>query len=331
MDERHAGTGDFAVETRGLTKVFQGHTVALTPTDLRVRRGSVFGLIGPNGSGKTTAFRLLIGLQRPTAGEALVFGERMHPNAADLRKRIGYLPTAARFPQSATPIEHLKFVGQVSGLDGEQIASRAAVLLRDLDLLGAAGQRIGTFSTGMNTRLGIAAALMNDPELLIWDEPTTGLDPVGRRQVTELIKMLGKTRTVLVSTHVLGDVDRVCDDVGILYRGRLIYSGTISDMKRRVQSATVELEIDGDGSRLAQQGATLELGWTWEWDAPILRVAFGQSSPLETSLSHLLALVGQEGLSLLSINMGGNQLEDAFLRRLDEDRQGSILAGWGEG
>jgi ABC-2 type transport system ATP-binding protein len=280
-----------AIEARGLTKIFQDKAVALSPIDLSVRRGAIFGLIGPNGAGKTTAFRMLIGLQNPTAGEIRIFGEPMHANASDLRKRIGYLPTAPRFPASATPIEHLRFVGQVSGLDDDTVASRSAVLLRDLDLLGAAGQRIGTFSTGMNTRLGIAASLMNDPELLIWDEPTTGLDPVGRRQVTDLIKSLGKTRTVVVSTHVLGDVDRVCDEVGILYRGRMIYSGPIGEMKRRVQSNTIELELDGDGARVVQRGASWELGGDWEWQSPILRVTLRDDAPLATAMSQLLALV----------------------------------------
>lgn len=320
-----------AIEARGLTKIFQDKAVALSPMDLVVRRGAVFGLIGPNGAGKTTAFRMLIGLQKPTSGEIRVFGEPMHANAAHLRKRIGYLPTAPRFPASATPIEHLRFVGQVSGLDNSTIAARSAVLLRDLDVLGAAGQRIGTFSTGMVTRMGIAASMMNDPELLIWDEPTTGLDPVGRRQVTDLIKTLGKTRTVVVSTHVLGDVDRVCDEVGILYRGRMIYSGPIGEMKRRVQSNTIELELDGDGQRVVQRGASWELGADWDWQPPLLRVTLRDAAPLATALSQLLAMVADEGVTLIAVNTGGNQLEEAFLKRLDEDRKGSILSGWGDG
>ena len=320
-----------AIEARGLTKIFQDRAVALSPVDLVVRRGAVFGLIGPNGAGKTTAFRMLIGLQRPTSGEVRIFGELMDANAAHLRRRIGYLPTAPRFPASATPIEHLRFVGQVSGLDANTIASRSAVLLRDLDLLGAAGQRIGTFSTGMVTRMGIAASLMNDPELLIWDEPTTGLDPVGRRQVTDLIKTLGRTRTVIVSTHVLGDVDRVCDEVGILYRGRMIYSGPIGEMKRRVQSNTIELELDGDGERVVARGAAWELGAEWEWQAPLLRVTLRDTASLATATSQLLAMVADEGVTLIAVNTGGNQLEEAFLKRLDEDRKGSILSGWGEG
>jgi ABC-2 type transport system ATP-binding protein len=274
---------------------------------------------------------MMIGLQRPTAGEVRILGEPMHANAADLRRRIGYLPTGARFPGNATPIEYLRFVGRVSGLDRDLVVSRTAILLRDLDLLAAAGERIGNFSTGMITRLGIAASLINDPELLIWDEPTTGLDPVGRRQVTDLVKTLGRTRTIVVSTHVLGDVDRVCDDVGILYRGRLIYAGSIAEMKRRVQKNVIEFEIEGDGQRVVQRGAGWELGTEWDWQPPILRVTLRDTAPLATALSELLALVAAENLTLISMNTGMNQMEDAFLRRLDEDRKGAILSGWGDG
>jgi ABC-2 type transport system ATP-binding protein len=328
ITERSEDARPLAVETRALTKIFQDRVVALSRVDLAVRQGIVFALIGPNGAGKTTVFRLLLGLQRATAGEARIFGERMHPNAAHLRRRIGYLPTGARMPPSATPIEYLRFVGEVSGVGAEETSARIATLLRDLDLLGAAGQRIGTFSTGMMTRLGIAASLINDPDLLIWDEPTSGLDPIGRRQITDLIKTLRGRRTILVSTHVLGDVERVCDEVGVLYRGRLIYSGPLGEMKRRAQTNTIELEIEGDGERLVQRGASWELSSSWEWNAPLLRVSISESAPLAMALSQLLAMVAEEDLALLAINMAGDQLEEAFLRRLDEDRSGVILSDW---
>jgi ABC-2 type transport system ATP-binding protein len=321
-------TNSLAVESHGLTKIFQDRVVALSPTDLRVRRGTVFGLIGPNGAGKTTAFRMMIGLQRPTAGEVRVLGEVMHPDAADVRRRIGYLPTGPRFPPSSTPIEYLRLVGEVSGLSRQTADERVAILLRDLDLLNAAGNRIGAFSTGMVTRLGIAASLINDPEILIWDEPTSGLDPVGRRQVTDLIKQIGKTRTIVVSTHVLGDVDRVCDEVGLLYRGRLIYSGSLADMKRRVQSNVIELELDGDVERLLQRGTGWELAASWDWQAPLLRITLREDAPVAATLGHLFAMIAEEEISLLSVNMGSDQMEDAFLRRLEEDRRGAILSDW---
>ncbi len=319
----------YVIETAGLTKVYGDRVVALTGVDLRVREGVTYGLVGPNGAGKTTLFRMLLGLQRPTAGKALVFGEEMSPGAADLRRRIGYLATNPRFPRNETPIQYLRFVGEVSGLDPEQRERRVAGLLRDFDLIAAAGQRIGTFSTGMTTRLGIAAAFINDPDLIIWDEPTSGLDPVGRRQIIDLIKELGGRRTVIVSTHVLGDVDRVCDEIGLLYRGRLIYSGPIDEMKRMARGKTVELELEGDGERLVKLVSSWEQVLNPQWDSPFFRVSLPDTLPLGAALSQLLAMVTAEGLNLLSINMLGDQLEEAFLERLEEDRRKGLSTFWG--
>ncbi len=319
------------VETHGLTKVYNDRVVALSGVDLTVRPGRVYGLVGPNGAGKTTLFRILLGLQRPTAGRALVFGEPMGPDSADLRRRIGFLATNPHFPRHETAIQYLRFVAEVSGLDREERETRVAALLRDFDLLAAAGQRIGTFSTGMTTRLGIAAAFINDPELLIWDEPTSGLDPVGRRQVIDLIKGIGGRRTLIVSTHVLGDVDRVCDEIGVLYRGRLIYSGTIAEMKRMTHARTVELEVEGDGVRLVNRLAAGETDLHPKWDPPFVRVTLPEPLPLASTLGQVLALAGQEGLDLLSVNMLGDQLEEAFLERLEEDRRKGIASLFDKG
>jgi ABC-2 type transport system ATP-binding protein len=321
----------WAVETRQITKVYGDRVLALSGVDLRVRPGVVYGLVGPNGAGKTTLFRILMGLQQPTAGEALVFGERMDANAAHLRRRIGFLATNPRFPKHETAIQYLRFVGEVSGLDRDEREFRVASLLRDFDLMSAAGQRIGTFSTGMTTRLGIAAAFINEPELLIWDEPTSGLDPVGRRQVIDLIRSMDNKRTLIVSTHVLGDVDRVCHDIGVLYRGQLIYSGAISEMKRMTHARTVELEVDGQVEKLLSRLLTLERPLKPEYDEPFLRVTLSEDLPLATTLSLVLSLAAEEGISVLSINMLGDQLEEAFLQRLEEDRRHGLQSHWRAG
>jgi ABC-2 type transport system ATP-binding protein len=304
--------------------------VALSGVDLKVRPGIVYGLVGPNGAGKTTLFRILLGLQRPTGGQALVFGEEMNASAAHLRRRIGFLATNPRFPRHETPIQYLRFVADVSGLTRDQREERVAGLLRDFDLLGAAGQRIGTFSTGMTTRLGIAAAFINDPDLLIWDEPTSGLDPVGRRQVIDLIKAMGSNRTMIVSTHVLGDVDRVCDDIGVLYRGQLIYSGTLNEMKRMTHQKVVEVEVEGKPERMLSRLQTLEQPLTPEVEPPFLRFTLPDALPLAATLAQVLNLMAQEGLTVLSINMQGDQLEEAFLERLEEDQRHSMRQLWTE-
>src|SRR5690606_25800764 len=200
-----------------------------------------------------------LGLQKPTAGAVTVFGEPMSTERADIRRRIGFLPTNPSFPRHMTAIAYLEFVGAVLGMPAERAKVQLARLLQAVDLTGAASQRIGGYSTGMLTRLGIAAALMNDPELLILDEPTSGLDPAGRKQVIELIRELsGRDRTIIIATHILGDVERVCTDVGIISAGRLIYSGPMADMRRLARQGTIAVEIEGNTSAFEQEIPSLD-------------------------------------------------------------------------
>ena len=162
----------YVIEAVDLTKIYQSRYIALNALNLRVEKGMVYGFVGPNGAGKSTTFRIMLGLQRATAGELTVFGESMGAERADLRRRIGFLPTNPSFPRNMTPISYLQFVGNVVGMPGDRTKIRLATLLQAVDLTGVASQGIESLSTGMVTRLGIAAALMNDPELLVLDEPT---------------------------------------------------------------------------------------------------------------------------------------------------------------
>ena len=151
-----------------------------------------------------------------------------------------------------TPISYLEFVGRIVGLPSERAKIRMTTLLQSVDLADVASQRIEGFSTGMATRLGIAAALMNDPELLVLDEPTYGLDPPGRRQMIELIRELsGRDRTIIIATHILNDVERVCTDVGVIAQGRLIYDGPMAEMRRLARQDSITVEIEGNAERIA--------------------------------------------------------------------------------
>ena len=323
----------YVVQTTDLTKIYDNSYIALSALNLRVHKGMVFGLVGPNGAGKSTTFRILLGLQRPTAGAVSVFGESMTPERADIRRRIGYLPTNPSFPKHMTPITYLEFVGAILGMDASRVKVQLARLLRAVDLAGAAAQRIHGFSTGMMTRLGIAAALMGDPELLILDEPTSGLDPAGRKQTIELIRELsGRDRTIIIATHILSDVERVCSDVGIISQGRIIYSGPMAEMRRLARQGSISIEIEGNTAAFEQQIHTLdEIGSVrYERLGSEFRITFLGTEPLSEYVQRVLNLVDRTGVEMLYITTGADEIEEAFLRRLDDDRTRGFLraAAW---
>ena len=321
------------VNTTDLTKIYDNRYIALNALNLRVEKGQVFGLVGPNGAGKSTTFRLLLGLQKPTAGNLQVFGEEMGADRADLRRRIGYLPTNPTFPKHMTPIAFLQFVGSVLGMPRDRTKIQSTRLLQAVDLANAASQPVKGFSTGMLTRLGIAAALMNDPELLILDEPTSGLDPAGRKQTIELIRELsGRDRTIIIATHILTDVERVCTDVGIISAGRLIYSGPMADMRRLARQGTIAVEIEGNLSAFEQELHTLdEFGSVrYERIGAEFRITFLGTQGLNEYLNRVLVLIDRTGVELLHVDTGSDEIEEAFLRRLEDDRTRGFLraAAW---
>ena len=218
-----------AIETRGLTKRF-GSILALDRLDLAVPRGSIFGLLGPNGAGKTTTIRILAGLARPTAGSASVAGVPVGLGQPELRRRLGYLDQDPRFYSWMKGRELLELVGRLHGLGGAELRSHVAGMLERTGLVSAADRRIGGYSGGMRQRLGIAQALVHAPELLILDEPVSSLDPEGRRDLLELVAGLRGEATVVFSTHLLADVERICDRVAILDRGRRVTEGPLEDL-----------------------------------------------------------------------------------------------------
>jgi ABC-2 type transport system ATP-binding protein len=230
-----------AIEIRGLKKAY-GNVRALDGVDLTVPVGSVFGFLGPNGAGKTTTLRLLTGLARPTAGTARVLGHDVVSASNEVRAAVGYLPDVPGFYEWMTAQEFLRFAGRLFGLAGDVLDARIEALL---DLAGLAGvrTRIGGYSRGMKQRLGVAQALINAPKLLMLDEPTSALDPIGRKEVLEMIASLRGRTTVFFSTHILGDVERVCDTVAVLDRGRVVAQAPIDELKARYATRRVIVEV----------------------------------------------------------------------------------------
>ena len=316
------------VEAADLTKVYHNRHIALNALDLSVEKGMVYGLVGPNGAGKSTAFRLMLGLQRPSAGEVRLFGEPMTAERADLRRRVGFLPTNPSLPRDMTPITYLRFTGKLLGMDLGDVTIRLSTLLQAVDLTSVGSQRIDELSTGMVTRLGIAAALMNDPELLILDEPTSGLDPSGRRQMIELIRELsGRDRTIVIATHILSDVERVCTDIGIISEGRVIYQGPMAELRRLVRQRTVSVEVEGNLLRFEQQIGELDAYDTvlCERAGSEFRITFLGGESVETYVRRVLDLAERTRVELLRLDTGSHEVEEAFLRQLEEDRAGSLV------
>ncbi|HXF37697.1 MAG TPA: ABC transporter ATP-binding protein, partial [Actinomycetota bacterium] len=227
-----------AVATRGLTKRY-GDVVAVDHLDLELRRGEIFGLLGPNGAGKTTTILMLLGLTEPTEGEARVLGLDPVRRPLEVKARVGYVPDDVGFYGGLTGRENLRFTARLNGLDGLAAEERIQLLLERVGLAEAADGAVETYSRGMRQRLGIADALLKDPDVLILDEPTVAIDPEGVAEVLGLIRSVARERgaTVLLSSHLLHQVRTICDRVGIFVAGRMVASGTVSELARRAGEA----------------------------------------------------------------------------------------------
>jgi ABC-2 type transport system ATP-binding protein len=214
------------VKSTELTKRYGSHTVAVDRVSLTVRRGEVYGFLGPNGAGKTTTMRMLLGLIRPTSGAASVLGRR--PGHPESLARVGALVESPAFYPYLSGRDNLRVIARYAGVPKERIDSA----LEQVELADRARDKFATYSLGMKQRLGVAAALLKDPELLILDEPTNGLDPAGMADMRDLIRSLGSgERTVLLSSHLLGEVEQICDRVGVISKGRLIAESTVEELR----------------------------------------------------------------------------------------------------
>lgn len=302
-----------AIRCEGLTKHY-GKIAALNGLNLSVEEGSVFGFLGPNGAGKTTTVKLLTGLSIPSGGRAWVAGEEVNSNATSLRSKIGYLPEEPAFYNWMTGREFLSFVGKLHHLPSREIKQRCDELLELVDLQEAAGRRIGGYSRGMRQRLGIAQALINRPRILFLDEPCSALDPMGRRGVLSVIERLQEETTVFMSTHILSDVERVCDVVGIIDHGELITKARTEQLRERYARSVFELRFEEDPTPLI---STLNsLSWVVKLDVvrgngePILRV---QAKDVDAAKHVLPRLIAESELTLLRYELTLPSLEDIFI------------------
>jgi ABC-type multidrug transport system ATPase subunit len=294
-----------AIETRDLTKVYGKRIRAVDRLNLTVRKGEVYGFLGPNGAGKTTTLQMLLGLVRATSGTATILGKP--PGDPEILARVGAMVEEPAFYPYLSGRDNLRVVARLAGLPKH----RVDVVLAEVDLLGRAGDRFKTYSQGTRQRLGVAAALLKDPNLLILDEPTNGLDPAGMTDMRALIRRLGSgDRTVMLSSHLLGEVEQVCDRVGVIARGSLIAEDTVKELRGRgsllvraepLSTARESAERILGMGRVQEKDGTLRLDSDPADAARINRqlvladVAVSELRPIEQTLEDVfLQLTGQE-------------------------------------
>jgi ABC-2 type transport system ATP-binding protein len=298
------------IEVHDLHKVFpvgfrRRKVYAVRGITFEVRPGDIFGFLGPNGAGKTTSIKVLTGLIRPSAGHVKLFGRDVEDLA--VRQRLGFLPEQPYFYDYLTPVELLDHVGRLFGLPRALRAARIDELLAAVGLRDARSRTLRKFSKGMLQRVGVAQALINDPDLLILDEPLSGLDPIGRKEIMDLVlaqKERGKT--VFFSSHILSDIERVCDRVAILRAGRIVAAGTLDELLTR-EGQLVEIEFTTQ-SGAAPDAAGLPLGAISRLGSHFR--AQIDDAAVEPTLTHLIG----QGARILSVVRRRESLEDLFLR-----------------
>lgn len=303
------------IETKGLSKIyessFRGQDVhALKGLDLSVRAGEIFAYLGPNGSGKTTTIKMLLGLIFPTGGTIEILGQR-DIASAKVRRNIGYLPEGAYYPDFLRGEEILRYYGQLYGLRGAELTRRIGEVLEEVGMAHAQRRLLRGYSKGMRQRIGLAQALISDPQILILDEPTTGLDPIARKEMRDILARLrDRGKTLMISSHELLEVELISDRAGILYQGELQKLGTIDELLTdRDVTLVVENASEDVLGKLAAKGITPEdkVGGKL-----VLRV------PNDMGVYDALALCKEHALNLLSVAPRRETLEELFVRTVGE-------------
>jgi ABC-2 type transport system ATP-binding protein len=302
------------LKTEGLSKTFKvgfwGRSVtAVYGLDLDIRKGEVFGFLGPNGAGKTTTIKMLMGLIYPSSGQAWLFGRPIGDQES--KARLGFLPESPYFYDYLTSLEFLQFYGHLFGLRGVALGKRIDELLELVGMSHARHLQLRKFSKGMLQRVGIAQALINDPELVVLDEPMSGLDPVGRKEIRDLILRLKETgKTIFFSSHILHDAELLCDRVAIILKGRQVACGRVSELVDEGVAHSVEVVVDGLGSeglgRLRQLADRVIVQGT-----QVLAVLPGPQH-----VGPVLEIIRGARATLVSLTPQKGSLEDIFIREV---------------
>jgi ABC-2 type transport system ATP-binding protein len=303
------------IRIEGLSKHY-GQVRALDDLSLEVLPGVVYGFLGPNGAGKTTTMRILSGLAKPTAGRAWVLDKEIGQAGVDVRSMLGVLPEEPAFYPWMTAREYLRdFVAPLYQLDRKTASGRASELLEQVGLKKAADRRIGGFSRGMRQRLGLAAAMVHQPKVLLLDEPVSALDPAGRKEVLDLIESLSEDTTILLSTHILADVERVCDMIGIIDKGRMVLQERRQDLLERYVTPLFEVETENDFAGWLDEARNLPCVENLSVTGPIARILVYDT---RESGPALMASLLAHDVFVRRFEIVRPSLEDIFLRLTEQ-------------
>jgi ABC-2 type transport system ATP-binding protein len=311
---------ELAIETIGLTKRY-GSLTAVNKLDLKVERNAIHGFLGPNGAGKTTTIKILVGLLKPNEGTVRVLGQEVHGDQADSRLSIGYMPELPRFPKHLKGAELLDIYGRMYGMTEQQRKEQIPKLIEMVGLRGRENDLIGKYSKGMQQRIGIAQALLNNPELVILDEPSLGLDPVGMVEVRELMKAIAKEgMTVFISSHLLFEVEQICTNVTIINRGTMLVSDTLQNVSSMLTGpALIHVEVAKMSDAVVQAVNGLpfvsNVGQTGE--ALSIQVATHEDMRVQVSEE-----ITKAGGVIVGMSMKGSNLEDVFMQLVSKDQGG---------
>ena len=311
-----------AIEIHGLSKAF-GSFYALERLNLQVPKNSIFAFLGPNGAGKTTTIKLFLGLAQPTSGGGTILGHDLTTENKRIRSRVGYMAQDQQYPQHMTPRQILRFAAKFFyEQGGDELEDKISSLLHLVELDRNADRKVKGFSGGERQRLGIAQALINDPELLILDEPAAGLDPQGREDVLDLMQSLRNRATIFYSTHILDDAQRVSDRVAILNRGNLVASATLRELLAGSEGIVYTVTLKGDPQRAKElitkqpwvvSVQTLEKNGQTKWLVSVRDEAIAEEELLRL-------IVRDQSISVCEFGMKKYELEEIFMKLVEDDR-----------
>lgn len=304
--------------TKGLTKRY-GDLTAVDRLDLAIRKGEVFGLLGPNGAGKTTTTLMLLGLTEPDSGIAKINDINCTLHPIEVKKQVGYLPDNVGFYSDMTGRENLRFMGRLNGLEGRELEERIEQLLARVGMTDAGDKKTGTYSRGMRQRLGIADVLMKDPQVIIMDEPTLGIDPEGMRELMQLIRDLAEKdgRTILISSHQLYQVQKICDRMGIFVKGRLVAYGTLEQLGNEIATEginTLELSVYPDNLKLSKILEEMDGVTEIEKNSDVYVIR--SRYDIRRKLSHDLT---EQGYTIMHLRQAGSDLDEIYRKYFEKE------------